>query len=78
MSIKREPLCYLVGIKAVCHFPEEDEKADKFAQISTLIIFVVGMTVLAIVLYQFVLKKCKEDDLPPQRQGTATFSSWFN
>lgn len=53
----------------VPHYYHEDEKGDKFAQISTLVIFVVGMTVLAIVLFQFVLKKFKEDDLPPQRQG---------
>ena len=34
-----------------------------------MIIFVVGMIVLGIVVYQFVLKKCKDDDMPPQRAG---------
>ena len=27
------------------------------------------MIVLGIVVYQFVLKKCKDDDMPPQRAG---------
>jgi len=51
------------------YYHEEEEKPDKFAQISTMIIFVVGMIVLGIVVYQFVLKKCKDDDMPPQRAG---------
>ena len=56
--------------KLVHPFPTgAEDKPDRFAQISTVIIFAVGMTVLAVVLYQFVSKKCKEDDLPPQRAG---------
>ncbi|XP_063682424.1 uncharacterized protein LOC134817218 [Bolinopsis microptera] len=51
------------------YYHEEEETPDKFAQISTMIIFVVGMIVLGIVVYQFVLKKCKDDDMPPQRAG---------
>jgi len=49
------------------YYYEDGDKPNKFGQISTLIIFVIGMSVLVVVLYQFVYKKCKEDDLPPQR-----------